>query len=143
MAVFGLDVGEKRVGVAKFDPETKIVVPVGVESADDLAGLAKLLSGGGAADDDILVVIGMPMNQRGELTAQSESVKEFASKLKGFLPKNVSMTFFGESATTKLAISRLRERGYDDVRLREARASGLVDTEAACIILESWAEENF
>ncbi|MDR0979941.1 MAG: Holliday junction resolvase RuvX [Candidatus Nomurabacteria bacterium] len=140
MAIFGLDVGEKRVGVAKFDPETKIVTPVGVFLADKMDELvAKLATG----DDDTLVVVGMPTNQRGELTAQSEMVKIWTMKLKSSLPENVKLVFFGESGTTKIAIERLRERGFDDVKIREARAAGVIDAEAACVILEGWAEENF
>lgn len=158
MAIFGLDVGEKRVGVASVDAETKVVTPVGVFDANQpifalpsdettraLAPLSAEADSPRIAireGEDTLIVVGMPMNQRGELTAQSERVKEYVMKLKALLPNTAKLTFFGESATTKLAIERLREKGFDDVKIREARASGAIDTEAACIILEGWAEEN-
>ncbi|MCL2001881.1 Holliday junction resolvase RuvX [Candidatus Saccharibacteria bacterium] len=138
MAIFGLDVGERRVGVAKVDPETRVVSPVGVFEVENTAGLVEALKD----SEDTLVVVGMPTNQQGELTQQSEKVKQFALQLKGWLPGTTKINFFGESGTTLLAIDRLRERGFDDVQLREARASGLVDVEAACIILEGWTEEN-
>ncbi|MCL2038305.1 Holliday junction resolvase RuvX [Candidatus Saccharibacteria bacterium] len=142
MAIFGVDVGEKRVGVAKVDPETKVVVPVGVFLVNDISDTTSVVDLLKTPDEDTLVVVGMPMNQRGELTEQSRRVQEFVQKLRGMLPETVKIVFFGESGTTKLAIERLRERGFDDVKIREARASGAVDVEAACIILEGWVEEN-
>jgi putative Holliday junction resolvase len=142
MAIFGLDVGEKRAGVATLDVETKIVKPVGVLAVENMAEIAKVVSDDAASGDDVLVVVGLPINQRGEETEQSAKVRGFAAQLKAMLPEAAKVTFFGESATTRLALERLRARGFDDVKLRQARAEGVVDTEAACIILEGWTEEN-
>ncbi|MCL2371173.1 Holliday junction resolvase RuvX [Candidatus Saccharibacteria bacterium] len=145
MAIFGLDVGERRIGVASVDPGTKIVKAERAFMREELPELVKMISDAASTSDemgDTMVVVGMPTSQSGEFTAQSERVKEFTLELKELVPETVRINFYGESATTMLAIDRLKERGLDAVALRQARADGTIDVEAACIILEGWAEER-
>jgi putative Holliday junction resolvase len=83
MKVIGLDVGTKRIGVAKADSNVKIAVPhttleVNGTEFEQIAHIAKIYSAGH-------IVIGLPRNSKGEETAQSTYSREFAIKLKTLL----------------------------------------------------------
>ena len=76
MRILGLDVGEKRIGVAKADSNTRIAVPVGFINVDgsewqEIARLASL-------HNTEFFVIGMPRSNEGNETAQSLYVRNFA-----------------------------------------------------------------
>ena len=79
MKIIGLDVGEKRIGVAKADTDTRIAVPVGFVNVDglewqEIAEVAKL-------NNTNFFVIGLPRSNEGNETQQSLYVRNFAKVL--------------------------------------------------------------
>ena len=79
MRVIGLDVGEKRIGVAKADSNTRIAVPVGFINVDgsewqEIAKIARL-------NNTNLFVLGLPRSNNGNETQQSQYVRNFAKTL--------------------------------------------------------------
>ncbi|MCL2094637.1 Holliday junction resolvase RuvX [Candidatus Saccharibacteria bacterium] len=120
MNIVALDIGEKRVGIAKASG--KIAIPLATVSPDDL--LATLEE---AAPD--LIVVGLPRNSSGEETKQTATVRAVASGL----PYEV--VFQDESLTSVLARENLDTTGrpYDKMD---------IDKEAARIILQDWLERN-
>lgn len=125
-----LDVGDKRIGLAIADSEVKIAVPFGYLVNDDQV-MTKITEMMLTQKVNVLVV-GYPRNQSGESTKQTEVVEEFASRL-AEIEIDAELVFQDESLTSVEA-----ER-----RLGQVADKGLIDAEAASIILQDYLEENY
>lgn len=130
MKLIGLDVGEKRIGVAKADPKVRIAVPVGFLLADgsEWQEIARL----GRLNGTNLYVLGLPRSNEGKETRQSQYVKKFAAELVKNIP-GAKVAFQDESLTSVVAEERLKKRGKKYER-------GDIDAEAATIILQDFLE---
>lgn len=141
MHILCLDVGEKRVGVAFADTAVKIAVPREMIPVDgnELPAIAKACR----LEKAEILVSGFPRNSKGEETRQTEFVKEFIEKVKKYLEeqgqKVPEIVFQDESLTSVQAESNLSRKKELS---RRDRAAGLVDSEAAAIILQDFLE-NF
>ena len=128
--ILALDIGERRIGVAKGDTGVRLAVPLCTLAVDGTEHdrIAKLLNDERA----VCLVIGYPRNQSGEATAQTAYVEQVAEGLKVF---GVPLVFQDESLTSVLAEQRLQQRGrpYD---------KGAIDAEAAAIILQDYLEQQ-
>lgn len=134
MKLIGLDVGTKRIGVAKADSSTRIALPVGTLTVDGkefevLKKLAERL-------ETKYFVIGMPRNNTGKETAQSEYAKKFGEKLEKVIP-DVKIRFQDESLTSVEAEERLMKKVQKTGKMYQ---KGEVDAEAATIILQDFLE---
>lgn len=132
MRLLGLDVGEKRIGIARADSNTRIAIPVGTILADDgkwqeLARLSRLYN------TDIFI-LGLPRSNEGNETAQSLYVRNFATTLTEKLPE-IRIRFQDESLTSVEAEKRLKKR-------KKSYGKAEIDAEAASIILQDFLE-NF
>lgn len=130
MRVIGLDVGEKRIGVARADSSTRIAVPVEYINVDgseweEIARLARI-------NGTNLFVLGMPRSNEGNETAQSQYVRGFAKELLKHIPE-AKIRFQDESLTSVLAEERLKSTG-------RKYEKGEIDSEAAAIILQDFLE---
>lgn len=130
MKIIGLDVGEKRIGVAKADSEVRIAVPVGFVIADgsewqEIARISRL-------NGTNLFVLGLPRSNEGNETRQTQYVRHFAKELQKNVP-GAKVTFQDESLTSVVAEERLKERG-------KRFEKGDIDAEAATIILQDFLE---
>jgi len=132
MRILGLDVGEKRIGVARIDSDTRIAVPIGYILADgsEWQQIAKL----SAIHNTMFFVLGLPRSNEGNETKQSQYVRNFAKTLAEKLP-GIKIRFQDESLTSVVAEERLKSRG-------KPYEKGEIDAEAATIILEDFIE-NF
>ena len=130
MKLIGLDVGSKRIGVAKADDQVRIAVPYGtiLVDGDELQQIASFARVYGAE----YFVIGLPRNSKGEETAQSQYVRQFATKLKRAIPK-AKISFQDESLTSVEAEARLKKR-------KKQYTKDEIDAEAATIILQDFIE---
>lgn len=132
MKLIGLDVGAKRIGVARADTSVRIAVPDStlIVNGNELIEIAKLAKRYGTT----WFVVGLPRNSRGEETQQSAYVRDFARRLQSVIPA-ARIRFQDESLTSVEAEQRLatRKRGYQ---------KGDIDAEAATIILQDFIE-NF
>ena len=130
MKILALDVGEKRIGVARADSSTRIAIPVGFVVVDgsewqEIAKIARL-------NGTNFFVLGLPRSNEGNETAQSLYVRQFAKKLVEKLP-GAKVRFQDESLTSVVAEERLKTR-------RKVYAKGEIDAEAAAIILQDFLE---
>ena len=134
MKLIGLDVGTKRIGVAKADSAVRIAVPQGTIAVDgtEFEQLARLARVHGTT----FFVVGLPRNNNGEETAQSQYSREFAKKLKSKI-HGAKVAFQDESLTSVEAETRLKSR-----KKKSSIEKGEVDSEAAAIILQDFLE-NF
>lgn len=132
MKILGLDVGEKRIGVAKVDTATKIAIPVctvevnGTEF-DEIAKIARL-------NNTNLFVLGLPRSNEGNETKQSAFARNFGKTLLKKIPGS-KINFQDESLTSVEAETRLKAR-------KKNWEKGEIDAEAASIILQDFIE-NF
>ena len=130
MKIIGLDVGEKRIGVARADSETRIAIPVGFINVDgsewqEIAHIAKI-------NGTNLFVVGLPRSNEGNETQQSLFVRSFARTLTEKIP-GARVRFQDESLTSVEAEERLKSR-------KKKYEKGDIDAEAATIILQDFLE---
>jgi uncharacterized YceG family protein/putative transcription antitermination factor YqgF len=130
MKILGLDVGEKRIGVARVDTSTKIAVPVKTlivdgSEWDEISKLTRL-------NNTNFIVLGLPRSNEGNETAQSAYVRQFARNLVEKVP-GVRVKFQDESLTSVVAEERLKSR-------KKKYEKGEIDAEAASIILQDFIE---
>jgi putative Holliday junction resolvase len=77
--IIGLDLGEKRIGVAAADDRTGVAVPVTtVAAGDDLAQTVASVVREQAADE---LVVGMPLSMSGALGPQAQKVAAVVDEL--------------------------------------------------------------
>lgn len=130
MKVLGLDVGTKRIGIAKVDSSVRVSVPVGTVSVDgtewsQIEHLANL-------NNTKFFVLGMPRSNEGNETEQSLYVRNFAKTLTEKIP-GIKICFQDESLTSVEAEKRLKAR-------KKKYEKGEIDAEAASIILQDFIE---
>ena len=130
MKIIALDVGEKRIGVAKADSDTKIAIPVGYVLVDgtewnEIARIARL-------NNTNWFVLGLPRSNNGNETSQSVYVRNFAKDLVEKVP-GAKVRFQDESLSSVEAESRLKKR-------KKKYEKGDIDAEAAAIILQDFLE---
>ena len=135
MRILGLDIGEKRIGLAVSD-ELGITAQ-GLKTLnrtkleDDLHRLAELIR-----EKEInKLVVGLPKNMNGTLGPQAERVKKFVDLLTKECPCEV--VYWDERLTTIAAQRTLLEA---DVSRKKRRNS--VDRLAAVLILQGYLDKN-
>ena len=133
MRIVGLDIGEKRIGVAVSDPSGTVATPLAVLDAravlGDGADLLKLIE-----EYEVgTVVVGLPLSMDGSEGAQAARVRSAARRLARFLP--MSVTFFDERLSSVAANRAMGETG---VQSRDRRGS--VDMVAAALFLQSYLD---
>ena len=125
----GLDVGERRIGVARAIGDVRAAWPlitVFVDGSEQQA-LQKIVHENNVTD----IVVGRPLNQAGQPTAQSEAVEAFVEKT--VRPLGLPVYWQEESVTSIAAEERLKSRGVPFDR-------AAIDAEAAAIILQDFLE---
>ncbi len=127
--LLGLDIGEKRIGVAIADAKTPFPAPLTtLEASADLPTVfASLLHSHSVKT----VVIGYPRNQQGEPTAQTERVEYIVSLLK--IPKSIVVQWQDESLTSVKAEAELEAR-------KKPYKKADVDALAATYILDDYIQ---
>jgi putative Holliday junction resolvase len=128
-ALLGLDVGERRIGVALGDDIGRLAAPLTTLSVDgtELVQLQRLMLENDVTD----FVVGLPRNMSGEETAQTEVVKDFVvRRLNGF---ELPVHYQDESLTSVAAEQELQQRG-------KPYAKGDIDALAATHILQDYME---
>lgn len=127
----GLDIGEKRIGVAQADNEVRIAFPVCTLDTDEL--FIKRLREIIAEVQPSVLVVGYPRNQQGEPTAQTREVERVAEQFKSF---KVPIVFQDESLTSVLAEDYLK-------RHNRTYTKADIDAHAAAIILGDYLEATY
>ena len=129
----GLDIGERRVGVAIGDELGMISSPLTVVQRRD-GDLAELRDLAIAKGVDRLVV-GLPTGLSGREGPQAATVRQFADALGTAVGPDIRIVFWDERLTTAVAERTLHESG----RWRR-RQKGDVDAVAAAVILQGYLD---
>ncbi|MEI3848300.1 MULTISPECIES: Holliday junction resolvase RuvX [unclassified Microbacterium] len=121
----GVDVGKARVGVAKCDPDGLLATPVETVPRDDgsVARIIALADEHGAFE----VLVGLPLNMRGEDTASTRDAREFAAALAA--ASTLPVRLVDERLSTVSAHAALRSSG------RSQRSSRTIIDQVAAVVL--------
>lgn len=133
MRVLGLDVGERRIGVAISDPDGRLAVPLQVLERrgvrQDAAALAELA----ARESAGRVVVGLPVSLSGEEGPQAQAVRRFGDVLAGAL--SIPVVYWDERLSTVEADRLLAAAGE-----RARRRRGWRDAVAAALVLQAYLD---
>ena len=127
-ARLGIDVGKARIGVARSDPDGMLATPVETVPravGDPIARITEL-----AAEYSVVeLVVGLPLNLKGDETLSTVDAREFAGALAA--ASDVPVRMVDERLSTVSANSVLRDAG------RSQRSSrNIVDQVAAVVLLQ-------
>jgi putative Holliday junction resolvase len=128
--ILALDVGNKRIGVAIADPQTRIASPLTTIAHDQSTAekINELIRNHRAE----ALVIGLPRNLNGDSTEQTRIVEAFVVSLKRHL--TIPTYWQDEALTSKLAEAELDSK-------RKSYNKGEVDSLAATYILEDFLRD--
>lgn len=143
MRIMGLDVGDKKIGVAISD--SLLITAQGKETLFreslkvDLDKLIDYIN----EYDVHKIVVGMPLNMNGSLGPQGEKTKQFVAKLEKKLihstriDRKIEIVYWDERLTTMGATRSLIETD-----MSRKKRKGVVDTVAAVLILQGYLDGN-
>lgn len=133
--VLGLDVGERRIGVAISDASGRLAAPLTtISAAPREQALAKIVSLA-RQEEAVAVVVGLPLTLRGEVGPQAEVVRRFAAELEAAI--GLPIHLFDERLTTAAAEQQLRELGVKPEKRKQQ-----IDQVAASIILQDFLDHR-
>ena len=134
MRCLGIDYGTKRVGLAHGD-EIGVATPLpALTDADEAVRWKKL--GDLVRQRRITdLVLGYPYNMDGSVGFKAKEVDAFAARLRGEFALPVHLV--DETLTSAEAESSIARKDR-----RSVRGSGLIDSRAACLILQDWLDQQ-
>lgn len=135
MRFIGIDYGTRRLGLAYGDElgvATPLPAQVEPEPERRWAGLVAMVKARRATD----LVLGYPLNMDGTTGFKAKEVDAFAARLRAELGLPVHLV--DETLTSHEAESTIAKG-----RRREIRASGIVDSRAATLILQDYLDQKF
>ena len=129
MRILGLDLGERRIGVALSDPSGWLATPLTVLSCSsrkaELAAIEELVH----QHQVERVIVGYPLSLNGRVGPQAQRVQKYVSQIRKRLP--VPVILWDERLSTAQAERLIHEAGK---RVRRER----IDAAAAAVILQSY-----
>jgi putative Holliday junction resolvase len=133
MRIMGLDVGDRRIGIALSDPMGWIATGHSVlhrtTLQKDLEHLKKI-----CLEMEVdKVVVGFPRNMNGTIGPRAQQTEEFARQLQGYV--DLPLEYWDERMTTQIAERVLIEA---DVSRRKRRQ--VIDKMAAISILQNYLD---
>ncbi len=139
--IVGLDVGERRIGVAISDATCTLARPLTTLQTSGLDGnaldlvAAQIQRLAGEEDGLASIVVGLPRRLDGSPGAMTPRIKRFGSNLRARM--DLPVVFQDERLTSREAESRLAVR-EKDWRVRKAR----LDAAAAAIVLQEYLDSQ-
>jgi len=135
MRSLGLDIGDKRIGVALSDLEGILASPFTVIDRKDESRDIEAIIGIINQQQVWRVIVGLPRSLDGSLGRQAEKVKEFTQKLGE--QTQVPLEYRDERLTTVLA-----ERLMQATKTKKNKEKVRHDAQAAAIILQDYLDEG-
>ncbi len=133
MKLVGLDVGDRRVGIAFGDSDLRMATPVDVLVRASFEQDARAIARFVKDYDAEKIVVGLPRNMDGTQGAQADSVVTYAEKISQAI--NVPLIFWDERLTTVEATRRTHETGARGKKSRRG-----IDAIAASLILQDYLD---
>lgn len=135
MRILGLDVGDRRIGVALSDPTgmlaTALTVINRTEDNSEIGDILKLTE-----DNNVeCIVVGLPLSMNGSMSEQAKKASSFAEELSAHAAIPVKM--WDERLSTSIASKLLRDTGSNSGQIKERR-----DSAAAALILQGYLDHR-
>jgi putative holliday junction resolvase len=131
----GVDLGEKRIGLALSDPMGIVASPLEVHESQDrrsaLAYIASLVRRHELGE----IVIGLPLDMRGDSGPQAEAARAFADELRVIV--SIPVVLWDERLTTMQAERALLEGDVSRAGRRQR-----IDKIAASLMLQSFLDSR-
>ncbi len=135
MRMLGLDVGDKRIGVAVCDPlevlASMLTVIERKGNGSDIEAICALIDEHNAER----VIVGLPRLPDGSLGTQAEKTQFFADKLVQHV--GIPIEMFDERHSTDMAEQLLRDAGKSRQQIKEKK-----DAAAAALILQWYLDQQ-
>ena len=132
MRSLGLDIGDKRIGVALSDPQGILASPLAIincrDERADVEAIIAIIKQHQAEQ----IIVGLPRSMDGSIGKQAEKVKAFTQELCNHT--KVPVEFRDERLSTVLANRLMRE-------VKKTREKSRRDAIAAALILQSYLDE--
>jgi putative Holliday junction resolvase len=139
MRILGLDIGDRRIGVAISDPGGILARPLTIVERSgngaDVRQIAEIIRSEGVGK----VIAGLPRSLSGGEGLQAESVRAFTEKL--LKEVDIALEFRDERLTSVYA-GRLIREARTKKRAPDKRKKVRDDAIAAAIILEGYLDEK-
>ena len=132
MRALGLDVGDRRIGLALSDPTGFLASPFGFveRGPSDLADIVRV-----AEENEVVeIVVGLPLSMSGDSGVQAGKVRGFIRELRS--QTDLPIKTVDERLSTVQAQGMLRQSG----RRRRDRDRGELDAAAAAVILQAYLD---
>jgi putative Holliday junction resolvase len=156
MRSLGLDVGDKRTGVAISDPQGILATPLTVLASEDEEDLINQVLNLVEQYKAEHIVVGLPRRLNGELGKQADKVTAFADKLSWRAKQSdlnqVDVQLWDERFSTKAAERLKTEAGGKGSKLHSRTKKGVknhsfsikaeVDAIAAALILQGFLDSH-
>ncbi|MGA0043086.1 MAG: Holliday junction resolvase RuvX [Ilumatobacteraceae bacterium] len=136
MRCLGLDLGSRRIGVALCDPDERVATPLTVversaSRVHDHANIARIV----AEYEVQTVVVGLPLNMSGKVTAAAKSAMAETEELRRAL--DVPVLLHDERLTTVTA-----DRSLMEMEMKADARRRVVDKVAAAVMLQAFLDHR-
>jgi putative Holliday junction resolvase len=134
--ILGIDYGSVRVGLSVSDPLGLIAQPIGAFRND--ASLFVNLGQVSARENVILIVVGMPLNLKGQKAQKAEEVQKFIGRLRKEL--GIEILTWDERFTTTIANQTMLAMGTK--KKERQKKDGRIDSMAAAVMLQGYLDST-
>lgn len=134
--ILGIDYGSHRVGLSISDPLGLIAQPIGALQNDNslFTNLKRLVN----SEDIKIIVVGMPLNLKGQRGKKADEVQQFIELLKTKL--EVEVMIWDERFTTTIAQKTILAMGTK--KKERQKKDGRIDSIAASIMLQGFLDST-
>jgi putative Holliday junction resolvase len=136
MRSLGLDIGDKRIGVALSDPGGLLASPLTIINRSHEAADIKAITDIVSQYQVEQIIVGLPRSMDGSLGEQAEKVKAFTQELSRGIDVPVE---FRDERLTSVSARRLMQAAKTKKRRRKVRDDAI----AAALILQGYLDETY
>ncbi|MFC2068852.1 Holliday junction resolvase RuvX [Chloroflexota bacterium] len=131
----GLDIGDKRIGIAVSDPSGILASPLTIIDGDNYITAINAILDVIDKQQVTQIIIGLPLVLDGSIGIQAKKVKEFTQKLRQYT--KITIKYRDERLTT-VSANRLMQ----NVTGKKAKNRLRKDAIAAALILQGYLDES-
>jgi len=134
--ILGIDYGSVRIGLSISDPLGLIAQPI--EAVKNDASLFANLGKIKARENAALIIVGMPLNLKGQKAQKAEEVQRFIERLKEEL--GIEILTCDERFTTAIAGKTMLAMGTK--KKERQKKDGRIDSMAAAVMLQGYLDSK-
>jgi putative holliday junction resolvase len=134
--ILGIDYGSVRIGLSVSDPLSLIAQPI--EAYRNDSSLFMNLEQVSVRENVALIVVGMPLNLKGQKAQKAEEVQKFIEQLKEKLC--IEILTWDERFTTMIANQTMLAMGTK--KKERQKKDGRIDSMAAAVMLQGYLDST-